>query len=66
MKAAAQELAELAGVELASWNWKVVREFVLGLFGIKLSRSSCLNYLYCLGFVLRRPKKRLVKADEAK
>ena len=29
-------------------------------------RSSCLNYLHRLGFVLKRPKKRLVKADEAK
>ena len=34
--------------------------------GISLSRSSCLNYLRRLGFVLKRPKKRLVKADEAK
>ena len=31
-----------------------------------MSRSSCLHYLHRLGFVLRRPKKRLVKADEAK
>ena len=31
-----------------------------------MSRSSCLNYLHRLGFVLRRPKKRLVKADEGK
>ena len=28
-----------------------------------LSRSSCLNYLHPLGFVLKRPKKRLVKVD---
>ena len=35
-------------------------------FGISLSRSSCLNYLHRLGFILKRPKKRLVKADEAK
>ena len=31
-----------------------------------MSRSTCLNYLHRLGFVLKRPKKRLVKADEAK
>jgi hypothetical protein len=31
-----------------------------------LSRSSCLNYLHRLGFVLKRPKKRLVKADPEK
>ena len=35
-------------------------------WGVSLSRSSCLNYLHCLGFVLKRPKKRLVKADEQK
>ena len=33
---------------------------------ISLSRSTCVNYLHRLGFVLKRPKKRLVKADEAK
>ena len=31
-------------------------------FGL-LSRRSCLNYLHRLGFVLKRPKKRLLKAD---
>ena len=45
---------------------RVVRQFVSERFGIEMSRSSCLNYLHRLGFVLRRPKKRLVKADEAK
>ena len=44
----------------------MVHQFVSGRFGISLSRSSCLNYLHRLGFVLKRPKKRLVKADEAK
>ena len=43
-----------------------MRQFVSERFSIGLSRSSCLNYLYRLGFVLKRPKKRLVKADEAK
>ena len=33
---------------------------------VSLSRSSCLNYLHRLGFVLKRPKKRLLKADAAK
>jgi transposase len=47
---------------LANWNWKVVREFVQQHFGRWLSRSSCLNYLHRLGFVLKRPKKRLLKA----
>ena len=66
LRAAAPELPAKWGIELANWNWKVVRQFVLERFGINLSRSSCLNYLHRLGFVLKRPKKRLVKADEAK
>ena len=66
LKAAVQELPAKSGIELANWNWKVVRQFVQEGLGIGLSRSSCLNYLDRLGFALRRPKKRLVKADEAK
>ena len=58
-----QELPSQAGVDLSNWNWKVVRQFVEERFGLSLSRSSCLNYLHRLGFVLKRPKKRLVKAD---
>jgi transposase len=44
----------------------VVRRFVAERFGITLERSSCRNYLHRLGFVVKRPKKRLLKADEAK
>ena len=44
----------------------MVREFVFERIGIELSRSSCLNWLHRLGFAFKRPKKRLVKADEAK
>lgn len=66
MKAAVQKPPREAGVELANWNWKVVRAFVEERFGRALCRSSCLNYLHRLGFVLRRPKKRLTKADAAK
>ncbi len=40
-----------------------MRQFVEDGFGLALSRSSCLNYLHRLGFVLKRPKKRLLKAD---
>ena len=50
LKAAVQGLPEQAGIELANWYWRVVREFVLKRFGIELSRSSCLNYLHRLGF----------------
>ena len=55
-----------AGIDLADWHWKVVRRFVSERFGITLARSSCLNYLHRLGFVVKRPIKRLLKADEAK
>ena len=59
---AVQELPGMPGMEMANWNWKVVRQFVSKRFGIGLSRSACLNYPHRLGFVL----KRLVKADEQK
>lgn len=55
-----------AGIDLANWSWKVVREFVRRRFGRTLSRSSCRNYLHRLGFVRKRPKKRLLKADAAR
>jgi len=54
------------GIDLADWNWKVVRRFVQERFGITLARSTCLHYLHRLEFVLKRPKKRLLKADTAK
>ncbi len=54
------------GIDLANWNWKVVRQFIETRCGIRLSRSTCLRYLHRLGFVYKRPKKRLLKADEAK
>jgi transposase len=63
LKAAVQEPPAQAGLELANWNWKVVRQFIQQRFGAELSRSTCLNYLHRLGFVLKRPKKRLLKAD---
>ena len=61
-----QELPAKSGIELGNWNWRAVRQFVLEGWGIGLSRSSCLNYLHRLGFVLKRPEKRLVKTDHAK
>ena len=63
MKAAVQEPPAESGIELANWNWKVVRQFVSDRYCIGLSRSSCLNWLHRLGFALKRPKKRLLKAD---
>ena len=55
-----------AGLDLANWNWKVVRQFVQERFGRVLSSRSCLNYLHRLGFVVKRPKKRLLKANAEK
>ena len=43
-----------------------MHQFVSERFGVGLSRRSSLNYLHRLGFAFKRPKKRLVKADEAK
>ena len=43
-----------------------MRQFVADRCGLRLSRSSCLRSLHRLGFVRKRPKKRLLKADEAK
>lgn len=43
-----------------------MREFVANRFGQHWCRSSCLNYLHRLGFVLKRPKKRLLKVDPEK
>ncbi len=71
LKAAAQGLPGEAGIELANWTLRQAQEegsaaVCPGAFGISLSRSTCLNYLHRLGFVLKCPKKRLVKADEGK
>ena len=51
---------------MANWIWRVVHQFVARRYGPGLSRNSLLNYLHRLGFVPKRPKKRLVKADERK
>jgi hypothetical protein len=65
LKAAVQGSPQEVGLDLANWNWKVVLEFIQQRFGWRLSRSGCLNYLHRLGFVLKWPKKRLVKAKAA-
>ncbi len=53
------------GIPIAVWTWKVVAQFLREQFGISLGRTSCLRYLERLGFVWKRPKKHLVKADAA-
>ena len=66
LRAAVQESPAKSGIGLANWNWKLVQQFLLERCSVSLCRSSCLNYLHRLGFAFNRPKKRLVKADEAK
>ena len=66
MKGAVQQPPSSSGIAMANWYWRVVRRFASERFGVSLSRSSCLNYLHRLGFAFRRPKKRLVKANEAR
>jgi len=66
LKVAVQTSPAEVGIDLANWNWKVVRQFIEARCGIRLSRATCLRYLHRLGFVYKRPKKRLLKADEAK
>ncbi len=50
LQAAVQKTPATAGIALANWNWKVVRQFVSERFGVSLSRSTCLDYLHRLGF----------------
>jgi len=66
LKVAVQVPPAEVGLELANWNWKVVRRFIEQRCGIRLSRSTCWRYLHRLGFVFQRPKKRLLKADREK
>ena len=61
-----QQLPTTWGMELANWNWKVAGQFVRERYGISISRSGCLKWLHRLGFAYKRPKKRLLKADEGK
>ena len=61
-----QQPPATSGMELANWYWRGVRQLVSERFSVRLSRSSCLNYLHRLGFAFNRPKKRLVKANESK
>jgi len=66
LKAAVQTGPSGVGLDLAKWTWKGVRQFVQDRFVCLLSSRTCLNYLHRLGFVLKRPKKRLCKANVEK
>jgi len=66
LKVAVQAAPAEVGIALANWNWRVVRQFVEDRCGVRLCRSACTRSLHRLGFVDKRPKKRLLKADEGK
>jgi transposase len=63
VKAAVRGAPRAVGIDLADCDWKVVRQFVGERFGLTLGRSGCLKYLHRLGFALKRPKKRRLKAN---
>lgn len=54
------------GLAWANWCWKAVQQFILERFDKKLNRTACLDYLHRLGFVRKRPGKRLCKANAAR
>ena len=53
LKGAVEQPPAAAGIELAHWYWKVVRQFVSERFGVGRCRSSCLNWLHRLGVCLQ-------------
>ena len=61
-----QAAPRAVGLEPAKWTWKSVRQYLQAQFQVRLSSRTCLNYLHRLGFVLKRPKKRLSKANAEK
>lgn len=54
------------GIPTATWTGKAIVQFVRQQFQLTLSQSSARRYLHRLGFVRKRPKKLLLKADAAK
>ena len=64
LKAAVQAPPPAAGIEQAELELEGVRPFIARPHRAAGStRSTCLRYLHRLGFVRKRPKKRLLKAD---
>ena len=61
-----QQPPATSGIELVSWHWKVIRQFVSERFGVSLSCSNCLNWLHRQWFAFKRPRKCLLQAEEVK
>ncbi|MGI8550561.1 MAG: winged helix-turn-helix domain-containing protein, partial [Dehalococcoidia bacterium] len=66
LKAAVQQPPRSVDVPAANWSGKAVRHWSETRWGKRLSRRSCRRSLHRLGFVWKRPKRRLLKADAAK
>lgn len=54
------------GLAWAKWCGQGVRQFLQQRFGVTLGRTACIDWLHRLGFVRKRPGKRLLKADAEK
>jgi DDE superfamily endonuclease len=68
VKAAIQGAPRDVGINLGDRTWKVARQCVRERSQVTLGRRSCLSYLHRsylhrLGFVLKRPQQRLLKAN---
>lgn len=61
-----QAAPHVAAIPASRWSWKSVRQFLDERFAKRLSPRSCLRYLRQLGFVRKRPKRVLLKADAKK
>lgn len=57
---------QTVGLSWANWCWKAVRAFLQERFDLLLGRTACIDWLHRLGFVRKRPGKRLLKADAEK
>lgn len=55
-----------AGIPAATWSWKSVRAWATQQGRAALSPRTCQRALHRLGFVWKRPKRLLLKADAAK
>ena len=53
MKEGVEQPPAGAGIEMANWYWKVVRQFAGDRFSIGLNRSSCVNWLHRLRVCLQ-------------
>lgn len=54
------------GIDAATWDRKVARQFVGARCGLRRSRATWLRHPHRPGFAGKRPKERLPKADGAK